>query len=311
MRFMNDGSLITGHPSRRAARPRCRDLRREPRPPKSGPVVIGWTVLLLLLASTACSFAGDEDFGSALLVGVGGAYAAAPGDAAVIWLNPAMVALARGRGELSISYRRLFELETLEELHASVRHRVGRVGTVGVGFARFGESGLYQESRGIFTLARRLKRGLAAGVGIQYERVEFGDNSHAASGASLDIGAALHPWGNTLVGLAVRNVSLDGTYPRSEDDRPVLVESSVAWSLPPDITIAGILSKEDGRDARFGVGQRLRVARHTEFLSGLRFDPIRYTLGGRLGHQRGALDYVYQSHPDLGGTHTIGASWRW
>ena len=107
MRFRSDGVRIEGCPSRRVA-------RREPRPPKSGSVVIGLAVLLLVLMVSACSYAGDEDFGSALIVGVGGAYAAAPGDAAAIWFNPAMMAIARGRGEFSISYRRLFELEALE-----------------------------------------------------------------------------------------------------------------------------------------------------------------------------------------------------
>ena len=100
-------------------------------------------------------------------------------------------------------------------------------------------------------------------------------------------------------------------YDDADLDPGVTTEVSVAWSAPPDITIGAVWSHEKGDDHRFGLGQRLQIVEGLEFVSGLRFDPVRYALGGRIFHGSGSIDYIYQSHADLGGTHTIGVAWHW
>lgn len=253
----------------------------------------------------------DREFGSALIVGVGGAYAGTADEAAVIWFNPALMAMAGERGGFELSYRRQYDLDELGEINASVRHRLRHGLTLGAGFARFGQSGLYLETRGVAGIAETLHEKYALGVGLRYQRTEFGDNEMAFAGTSLDAGVAASPLPDIQAGIAVRGITLDELYVNEDQNPGVTTEASVAWSAPPDIVIAGIWSKEEGEVSRFGLGQRLRIASGVEFVSGLRFDPIRYTLGGHLTHRGGTIDYTYQGHPDLGGTHTIGIGWLW
>jgi hypothetical protein len=253
----------------------------------------------------------DADFGSAQIVGVGGAYAASPDESGTIWFNPALIALGKDRGAFSLSYRRQFALDELSEADASVRQHVPHRITVGAGFARYGESGLFLETRGILALAHAMHDDCSAGVSVRYHRTEFGDGDMVYTGASADLGVAGRPLEDVLAAISLRRLTLSSMYDDAADDPGTIAEATIAWSAPPDITIAAVWSKEEGEDDRFGIGQRLHVASEAEFISGLRFDPIRFTLGGRIVHRGGSIDYVYQSHPDLGGTHVIGVGWAW
>jgi len=256
-------------------------------------------------------FAEEREFGSALIVGVGGAYAGAVDEPATIWFNPAVMALAGEPGGFGLSYRRQYDLDELGEVSASVRRQLRHGLTLGAGFARFGQSGLYLETRGVLAVAEQWREKYALGIGMHYSRTEFGDNEMAFAGAALDLGVTGHPVPDILAGFSIRGITLDKLYDSDSQNPGVTTEATVAWSSPPEIVIAGVWSKEEGQDSRFGLGQRLQIASGAEFVSGLRFDPVRYTLGARLIHRSGTFDYVYQSHPDLGGTHTIGIGWTW
>ncbi len=267
--------------------------------------------IVVFAAAYDSALAEERDFGSALLIGMGGAYAGAADEPAVIWFNPGMSALAPVGGGFGLSYLRQYDLEELGEVDASIRHQMRHGLTLGVGFARFGESDLYLETRGVVSVAEHWHEKYAVGVGIRYERTEFGDNEMAFAGSSLQFGMAGRPQPDILAGISVRGIALDDLYDINDQDPGVTTEASVAWSSPQAITLAGVWSKEAGEDSRFGLGQRLQIASGAEFVSGLRFNPVRYTLGARLTHRSGTFDYIYQSHPDLGGTHAIGIGWTW
>lgn len=262
---------------------------------------------------SAFLFCGDshaqEDLGSAIISGVGGAYSAVPDAPGVLWSNPAIVAFGGGRAAASLSYRRLFELAELDEVLGTAVVPVGSRYTLGVGVTYFGDAALYGEFTGLVTGAVRLTETWALGTGLRYRRTEFGGGTVAYASASLDLGAAWRPRHDLLAAVALREIRIDRLY--EDGNPPTAIDASLAWSLPPDLTIAGRWYKERDRTARFGVGQVLRLAESVSFVSGLRFDPIRYALGARLTHQSLILDYVYQSHPDLGGTHSIGIGGRW
>jgi hypothetical protein len=115
---------------------------------------------------------------------------------------------------------------------------------------------------------------------------------------------------NVIAAAALKRIGVDDYYDGVADDPGIVGEVSVAWAVT-DVAIGAAWSRRESDDDRFGVGQRLRLVEGLEFISGLRFDPVRYTLGGRFTHRSGSIDYVYLSHDDLGGTHTIGVSWTW
>ncbi len=226
-------------------------------------------------------------------------------------MNPALAAFAPTRGGASLSYRKHFELDALREMDASIRHHLFDDYTMSVAFARYGERDLYLESRLTGGFGRRLGNRYAAGLGIEYDRTEFGSGDAVYSGISLTLGAAAQPVDNVVAAASLRQIAIDDFYDGVADNPGVLGEISVAWSAPPDITVGAVWSRAEDSDNRFGIGQRLRLVEELEFISGLRFDPVRYTLGGRFTHRMGSIDYVYLSHNDLGGTHTIGVAWQW
>ncbi|MEW5702900.1 MAG: hypothetical protein AB1792_11825 [Candidatus Zixiibacteriota bacterium] len=267
------------------------------------------TVCLGLLFQAGPASGGiDDDFGSAAIIALGGAYAADPDGAGLLWINPAMRQLSAQDGSGEISYRSLYGLSELEEITAGVWHRVARRIGLGVGFSRFGESGLYLETQGVLAAAFRLRPGWTVGTTWEFQRVEYGQNESRYNGANLALALAARPVSSVVAGAALRRIDVDPLY--TGENRNPAVEISAAWSAPPDITLAGIWAAQPGHD-RFGLGQRLRLGRGVEFLSGLTFDPIRYSLGGRIAYWGGTIDYAYQSHADLGGTHLIGFGWRW
>jgi len=270
-------------------------------------VTLALTVMLL----SATAEGGDTDFGSTMIVGIGGAYAGALEDAGALWLNPGATG-EPGHSSVSLSYRRLWELADLGEVAASMRQSIGSGVSVGAGFNRFGSAGLYQEYDALAVASFRASTRMTAGVGLHYLRTEFGDNEVAAAGAFLDAGVMATSRSGVSAGAAVRRIPVDGLYNDMQAEDPgMLYELSAAWSAPSELTIAGIWTHEEDGDNRFGIGQRMTLGAGAEFLAGLRFDPVRYTLGGQVHHGGGALHYVYQSHSDLGGTHTIGVSWGW
>ena len=269
--------------------------------------------VLTLVVLPVWASASDEDFGSAAIVGMGGAYVAMPGEAATIWFNPALSSLSHSFARVGLATRNLYQLQPLEEKTGSLVLYAGKGASLGAGFSQFGQSGSYKETHAVLTAAVEARKNWALGAGLHYHRVEFGDNVKAYAGASLDLGIASRPIPRIVASAVVRRISIERLY--ETDDPPAIVELSAAWD-GPSITLAGIWSKNSGERSRLGIGQSLLVTRNVAwgaglvFLSGLHFDPVRYSLGARVIGGRGSFDYVYQNHPDLGGTHVIGISFQ-
>jgi hypothetical protein len=276
---------------------------------RSSSVTVGLAVAFVISGGTANWCAVQADVGATILAGIGGAYSAVVSEPLTIWYNPALTALADGRGGFSLSYRHLFALSDLEEISAAGIRQVRRPLTVGIGATHLGEPSIYTEFVGLTTIAACPLPGLSFGVGTRYRRTEFGGGAAAYAGATIDLGAAWRPDTCWVAAAAVREITIDELY--GAGDPGTVFDVSLAWSLPPDLTVAGRWSKESDREGRFGVGQLLHINRRATFLSGLRFDPIRYAVGGRLSHRSLRIDYCYESHPDLGGTHAVGMGWSW
>jgi len=122
-------------------------------------VLLTYNLLILLsviLSISRPASAADNDFGSAMLVGLGGAYAADADDPGVIWINPAVSSLASSRGGATLSYRKHFDLDALKEMDASARIRVKSRWDIGSAFARYGETGLYLETRALAGIGREI-----------------------------------------------------------------------------------------------------------------------------------------------------------
>lgn len=263
-------------------------------------------VALLGLVPAKRTSAQDYEFGSAMLQSVGEVSALIPASPGLMSIHPALSGLADTRTALELSYRQPFGLSELEDLTLAAAHQLGRWRAGGT-ITRSGEAGLYQEYRLTGAIAMAPLRRLAVGASLMYTSAEFGDNLSRYAGAFGTLSVAARPWPSLHLAAALHSITLDRVYENDPSD-PV-VELSAAWTAGEEVALGALWRRTREGDHRFGLGQVLSLSDNVEFLAGLRFDPVRYALGGRFRYRGGALVYTYEGHPELGGTHAIGLAW--
>ena len=262
---------------------------------------------VLLIGSNASRAMGQlEHFDATTLQAVGGVFTVIPDKPTQVITNAALLVHDETRLASELSYSEPYGLSELEELSLYGKVRLHRFG-LGIGMTRAGQSGLYQETAINVAVAYRIRPEWSVGATVTHLRTEFGDNTMAFAGSSLSFSVAATPVPSFLVGASARNLVTNDLYD-GETNEPI-GEISVAWSAPPDVTIGGSWSKQRHGDSRFGLGQSIRLHKSFDFLAGLRFDPVRFSLGGELSTHGASLVYCYQGHPDLGATHSFGVAW--
>ena len=92
----------------------------------------------------------------------------------------------------------------------------------------------------------------------------------------------------------------EGIREAREERRQVEGETAEGTRCDPD---------RENEEHRFALGQVLSLSKTVDVLAGLRFDPIRYSLGGRAAYGGMSLSYAYLGHPELGATHAFGFCW--
>jgi hypothetical protein len=142
---------------------------------------------------------------------------------------------------------------------------------------------------------------------VRYTSVEFGDGQARYSGGDFGLSAGFRPVGSFLISAALQGITFDRVY--DNDDTDPIVEGAVAWSSRSDVSLGALWTRQRNGDHRFALGQILPLGGNLDFLAGLRFDPVRYSLGGKATYSGMSLCYAYEGHPDLGGTHSFGFSW--
>lgn len=267
------------------------------------PIVLAVALVGVLVPN---ALAQEYDFGSALSQGVAGVITLIPSSPSVLATHAALTAFAGRHSAAEFSYRQLYGLGELEDLAIQAYQRVHRF-TPGLAINRFGESGLYQEYSITAGSSFLLRPRLAIGGAIEYRSAEFGDGQSRYAGANLALSASYEPTTSVLLSASARRLSLDRIYEDFDPD-PVY-EAAVSWKAQSEVALGALWARERAGDHRFALGQVLRLGQNFEFLSGLRFEPVRYSLGGRAYYQGMSLVYTYNGHPDLGATHSFGFGW--
>ncbi len=261
---------------------------------------------LFVAASYATSEAQEYVFGSALTQGVAGVVTLVTSSPSISFSHPALMGFTGSKTSAELSYRQLYGLGELEDFALHARHKVGRCDG-GLSLMRFGESRLYQEYTLSGASSFQIRPQLSVGASIQYTSAEFGDGRSRYAGAGFSLSAAYRPVASVLVSGAARRLTIDRIY--DDIDTDPVYEASLAWASPSGVSLGAIWTRERQGDHRFALGQILNLNQNLDFLAGLRFDPVRYTLGGRALCRGMALIYAYEGHPDLGSTHSFGLSW--
>jgi hypothetical protein len=216
------------------------------------------------------------------------------------------MSLATTETAVELSYRRLYGLSDLEDVAAQAYYHLGQV-SAGLAINRFGAPGLYQEYTMTGAGSVLVRENLSIGTAVQYSSAEFGDNQARYAGGYLMMSAAIRPVRSILMSGAIRGIMLDRVY--LVDPTDPIFEGAISWSSPSEIALGATWVKDQYGDHRFAFGQVLSLGQNVDFLAGLRFDPIRYSLGGRANYSGLAVVYAYSGHPDLGATHSFGIAW--
>jgi len=248
----------------------------------------------------------EYEFGSALSQSVAGVVTLLPSSPSVMSSHPAVMAFAADQTSIELSYRQLYGLSELEDFAAQARFGY-RALTGGLAANRFGEAGLYQEYTITGAGSWRIRRDLSVGTALKYRSAEFGDGQSRYAGGTLDLSAAYRAVPSLLFSGSIGGLTLDRLY--DEDDTDPILEAGAAWSSRSEVAIGAIWTRRGPGDHRFALGQVLALGQNFDFLAGLRFDPVRYNLGGRVLLRGTSLIYTYSGHPDLGGTHAFGFQW--
>lgn len=265
--------------------------------------------LVIAIAITAWSSklaAQEYGFGSAQTQAVGGVVTLVPSSPSVSFSHPAMLGFTITQTSAEVSYRQLFGLSELEDVAVHAAHRF-RLLSGGLSITRFGEAGLYQEYTVSGAIAYRIRTEISVGTTLRYSSAEFGDGQSRYAGADLALSASYRPVAAVLASASIYRVSLDRIY--DDFDTDPVYEASIAWTSPSEVALGAIWTRERPGEHRFALGQVLNLSTNLDFLAGLRFEPVRYTLGGRAHYQGMSLVYAYEGHSDLGATHSFGFSW--
>jgi len=155
-------------------------------------------------------------------VALGSAATSLHGDASMMFWNPAGVALADGKTQLTFTYNKW--IADLGHYAAAVTHDFGGLGTVGVGFIGFGKSGIpaardandpetsdtydYLDTALQLTYAKSFTDHLALGISVKYLNESISGVS--ASAFAVDFGSTYNlGWRNLTLGARVNNLGSD------------------------------------------------------------------------------------------------------
>jgi len=268
--------------------------------------MLATSIVLLSVLWAPKLWAQEYEFGSALSQSVGGVVTLIPASPSVSTSHPALIGFATPKTSAELSYRQLFGLGELEDFAAHLSHKHRRLGGA-LSMSRFGQAGLYQEYTVSAASSFQIRSDVAVGAALLYRSAEFGENQSRYAGAELAISAAYRPMPSILISAATRRLMADQVY--DDIDTDPVYEASLAWTSPSEVSLGAIWTRERQGDHRFALGQILNLTQNLDFLAGLRFAPVRYTLGGRALYRGMSLVYAYEGHSELGATHSFGLSW--
>ena len=277
---------------------------------------------------------------SARAAALGNAYSASGRDDAVIFYNPAQLAVAVGAGRsASASVQRYVAESNVAALSGAMRIGPGRVG-LGLQLLDYGSEPeivpdpTYGGERGAETGSRYSATDFVAsvGYGVSLGRLRGGVTGKlirqqlaglSGSTGALDVGVALDVAGGTVAAV-MQNSGGILTLGSSAMSLPLVYRGSA--SLPP-IALGRArmiemveLSQQRGGDLVPSAGAEIgmRAGDGVELAARVGLAPrrdaesstSRITLGGGISTGRFALDYGYQTVEGLGlGTHRIGFRW--
>ncbi len=238
-------------------------------------------------------------------VGLSGAYTSLAKDAYAPFWNPAALGEITAREAVTF-YSQMHSMASLSRSGAAYAQKT-RAGTMALGFSQFG-TGTYREQEIIFSHGFIISSKLNAGYSLKNLLLKI-DGFGSASKFAFDLGFQSGLTERLDVSLSGRNLNRPA-FGAQKEPLPSVWTSGFAFKVMPGLLLACDLEGL-GSSPKFKTGLELELSPTFAVRGGLANGPTRFSGGFRASHGRLSLDYAYQHHAFLAGSHHMGISFSW
>lgn len=222
--------------------------------------------------------------------------------------NPAMLAFHMKK-ELRLDYYNRYSLKELATMSGSFSFP-NKILPIGLHVASFGYDE-YRENILRLSLGKQLNQWFYLGIGIQYALLESAIFETDISCLSTDIGIAIYPVDNWLIGLSVINFPSVALSDENTDKKyitPFLIQAGINWQFINNVLITSGISYTE--DIPFSASLGMEYVPFTDFQlrMGIKTNPFCPSIGAGYRISKLMAEVVMLYHPVLGTSTGIGLS---
>ncbi len=268
---------------------------------------LGYVAALLLIFFAAGARAAFEpkEIGPRA-IGFSGAYSAAATDAYAPFWNPGALGRIKAR-EAASFYSRAFALGDLAQTGIAYADKT-RFGNMAFGFTQFG-SKTYLEQEMIYTHAYQITPRLSAGYNLKMLLLRI-ENFGSSVKFAMDLGLEGKVSERLDLSLSGKNINRPAFGSQKEEISSIWT-SGFVFKVMPGLLFACDVEGLGTPSARLKSGMEVDLSPAFALRGGLQSGPSRFSGGFRARHGNLSLDYAYQHHPFLPGSHHMGLSYSW
>jgi hypothetical protein len=233
---------------------------------------------------------------------MGGAFTAVADDGNAPYYNPAGLGQIQGT-ELVACYNRPYGLAVLQNSMVSLVQNTP-FGVIGLSYHNFGKSNYYKEETIILSASRKVVKNLMLGTSLRVMTLEIMPLYGSDWTLGMDLGALWYSTPGIRLGAFLHNINLPHVG-KEKEILPWKGQLGLALSPREYLLIAVDASKDRYYPLQIKVGQEVRLFQNLCLRGGVQTNPARFSVGGGVRAGFFAANYVYCSHPVLGGTHQV------
>lgn len=264
------------------------------------------TILLIFLATCSLQAAFEFCVTDPLIRGTAGSMVAQEGSYAGYLLNPALSA-ASADLTVGLVYFRPFGMSELSSAAIITRFSLRSLGS-GLSFSTFGND-LYRENQMTANISGKvLAERLLLGVNLHWFSLQA-EKFENLNTFSLDAGLQYLPHDRLLIGFSVHNLNQPALNGRHQEI-PLITSLGMAFRMHERFISYISLHKDFRYAPSLCLGFTMNLAPSLQLHSGVNTYPSIPSLGMSFMKKWIAVQYAFQYHFDLGGTHFWGISFN-
>ncbi len=274
-------------------------------------IIIALTVSLLSLNAVF------DDYGaSARARGMGGAFYSVADDATAVFYNPAGLVYADNAA--IISYTDLWNTGYNTLINGAVSYNFGKAGAIGLGVQSFSvdfedETLMSEQTMGLFhgfTLMKDIHTEFTLGYGVNLYNLEFADSDDTQMAFGVNMGALATIRQRTKLAFSVTNINNPKIGKDNESDLPQVFAVGLSHSPYEKVTTSVELKQEFGEETQIMGGLEISPHEVLTLRGGVHNKPNVISFGAGINMYNILVDYAYNSHATLDGTHHFSVGYK-